>query len=1042
MPCHTLAFTRSLTRWAAAALLAASAAAPALAQCEQALAEARQKRLALPAAPALFPGFDDNLPGPLVVPDPAPGVALCYDAKSPPSPEVMAALDNAVRNSILRYYQTNRWSGSPGQPIALTYSFIPDGTMINRSGTIPSEQNSASVLFVRMDTLFANQGGRAAWIGLFQQCFDRWAELTGTSYTRVQFNGNAWDDGAAFLSSAGAAGLRGDIRIGAHPMDGSSGVLAYCYYPGQAAAGDIVLDSAENWSSTTNNFRFFRNILTHEHGHGLGLLHVCPTNGSKLMEPFLNTSFDGPQQDDIRGVMNFYGDAFEPNNTAAIATNLGNLSLGGSTHPSAVPNAPITNGSITAVDVNGDEDWFRVNLVTATTINVAALPLGLTYDNSQQFNNGACGSGNPFNSLTVADLAVQVRASNGTTVLATASGAGAGSPEVIQSLAMPAGQFYVRVFATNAPTQSQLYDLTISAGSIPAPTNDNCAGATPIGFGTYTGTTLGATQDGTSACAGNSTADVWYSFTPNCSGTLILDTCGSTYDTIISVHTGCPGSSGNQLGCNDDAGTDGGCSGTYQSYLAVPVVGGINYRVRVGGYGGAAGTFTLNVGFGPPANDDCSGAIAVSAGTTVGGQTCGATADGAASCGLSQGSPDVWYSYTPSCNHTLTLNLCGSNYDTVVSVFAGTCANKTEIACNDDTPLSCPSNMYASFLSTQVFAGVPYLIRVSGFAGSRGTYSMTIGAVQQANDTCVNAQTIYNGQYYGGTCGATPDGVAIGCGFNSNTTPDVWYSYTAGCTGNLVLSTCGSGFDTVIGVYTGSCGSLTAVGCDDDAGNNGICPGSVQSYLSVPVVSGATYLVRVTGYNGATGSFILTVSQQSNDFCEFAMNAPLGQTAFSTICSTRDGTDTCRSDATAGDVWFNHTASCTGTLWVSTCGSDYDTDITIYTGACGNLSQVLCNDDAGSRCGNGLNSFMAVPVTSGTSYKIRVSGYADYTGSGTLTLTCCRVDMNGDGTVNVQDFLAFLQFYSAADARADINGSGGVNVQDFLAFLQLYAQGC
>jgi hypothetical protein len=54
----------------------------------------------------------------------------------------------------------------------------------------------------------------------------------------------------------------------------------------------------------------------------------------------------------------------------------------------------------------------------------------------------------------------------------------------------------------------------------------------------------------------------------------------------------------------------------------------------------------------------------------------------------------------------------------------------------------------------------------------------------------------------------------------------------------------------------------------------------------------------------------------------------------------------------------------------------------------------------------------------------------------------CRADINGDGLVNVQDFLGFLQLFAAADPRADFDDSGAVNVSDFLAFLQAFAAGC
>jgi hypothetical protein len=67
-------------------------------------------------------------------------------------------------------------------------------------------------------------------------------------------------------------------------------------------------------------------MLMHEHGHGLGYSHVDPTVGVKLMEPFLNTGFDGPQQDDIRGFQLQYGDNYESNNTPGAATAIGPMS--------------------------------------------------------------------------------------------------------------------------------------------------------------------------------------------------------------------------------------------------------------------------------------------------------------------------------------------------------------------------------------------------------------------------------------------------------------------------------------------------------------------------------------------------------------------------------------------------------------------------------------------------------------------------------------------------------------------------------------------
>ena len=54
----------------------------------------------------------------------------------------------------------------------------------------------------------------------------------------------------------------------------------------------------------------------------------------------------------------------------------------------------------------------------------------------------------------------------------------------------------------------------------------------------------------------------------------------------------------------------------------------------------------------------------------------------------------------------------------------------------------------------------------------------------------------------------------------------------------------------------------------------------------------------------------------------------------------------------------------------------------------------------------------------------------------------CRVDINGDGSVNTQDVLRFLNLWVAEDEAADWDGSGGVDTRDFLAFLNEWVVGC
>jgi hypothetical protein len=72
----------------------------------------------------------------------------------------------------------------------------------------------------------------------------------------------------------------------------------------------------------------------------------------------------------------------------------------------------------------------------------------------------------------------------------------------------------------------------------------------------------------------------------------------------------------------------------------------------------------------------------------------------------------------------------------------------------------------------------------------------------------------------------------------------VWYRIR-GTGSPITIDTAGSGFDTVVAVYTGS--SFTEVACDDDVFFQGF-PFSVQAKVTFDTVAGATYLVQVGGF--------------------------------------------------------------------------------------------------------------------------------------------------------------------------------------------------
>jgi hypothetical protein len=276
------------------------------------------------------------------------------------------------------------------------------------------------------------------------------------------------------------------------------------------------------------------------------------------------------------------------------------------------------------------------------------------------------------------------------------------------------------ISANNATRAWDAQRITVTAA---APGNNTCSNAGSVfDGGVYSGSTSTATASGATASCGSSTSspDVWFSFTAPCSGTLRLDTCGSSYDTVLAVWSACGGT---ELACNDDSVF---CTNTLHSMLTVPVVQGTNYRIRVSGFGGATGNFTLRVNMLTPANNACTGAIAVGPGT-FNYNTCGASTTGPdepTACsffGYTHIENDVWYRYTANCTGKVTVSLCESNFDTKMAVYGGSCSNLgTPLACNDDW---CGLRSRVQFDAVR---GSQYLIRIGGFQGARGAGAMEI----------------------------------------------------------------------------------------------------------------------------------------------------------------------------------------------------------------------------------------------------------------------------------------------------------------------------
>jgi hypothetical protein len=201
-----------------------------------------------------------------------------------------------------------------------------------------------------------------------------------------------------------------------------------------------------------------------------------------------------------------------------------------------------------------------------------------------------------------------------------------------------------------------------------------------------------------------------------------------------------------------------------------------------------------------------------------------------------------------------------------------------------------------------------------------------------------------------------------------------WWSWTAPSTGTVTFSTINSDFDTYLSVFTGSAlNNLTLIGADDNSGGNN------TSRLTRSVTAGTTYQIAVDGYQANTGLINLNITAPPPANNNFANAIALtGATANSTG-SNHGATEEIGEPAQSGQinsVWWSWTAPSSGTFTIDTQGSNFDTWLSVFTGsAVNNLSLIRSDDDTGE----GFTSLINLNATAGTTYKIAVDGYSDYT---------------------------------------------------------------
>ena len=512
--------------------------------------------------------------------------------------------------------------------------------------------------------------------------------------------------------------------------------------------------------------------------------------------------------------------------------------------------------------------------------------------------------------------------------------------------------------------------LTVT--SPPAPANDECTGAvaltvnTDLACGTVTpGTVLGATASSTdaAACGGTEDDDVWYSFvaTATTHRISLLNVAGSTTDMYHSVWTGAD--------CGSLTLVAGSCSDPNTSNPTGLTIGQ-TYYVRVYTWTATTAqnsTFDICIGTppGPPANDECSGAVSLTVnpdfacGTVTAGTVQSATAsstDATACFGTED--DDVWYSFvaTATTHRISLLNIAGSSTDMFHSLWTGAdCGSLTLVpgTCSDDNT----SN------PTGLTVGQTYYVRVYTWTATTGqstTFNICIGTPPPppSNDNFATPIAVSCGNVYTGdtSAPATLDEDNAPDGFGADLdAPNLWYSFTGtGSAQSVTLDLCGSSYDTSVLVYTGTSGNLTLIAANDD--DNTCVSNTVNSKVTFTSDGVTTYYITVEGYNPTNvGAFTMNVTcaavnppAVNNQDCGTALNVNVNgsdtnsDNSFGTVNATQTA---CDLFGAIQDVWFSFVAPASGSVTaLLTPGTMTSLNYAIYSGACGALVAVgTCN---------------------------------------------------------------------------------------------------
>ncbi len=394
-------------------------------------------------------------------------------------------------------------------------------------------------------------------------------------------------------------------------------------------------------------------------------------------------------------------------------------------------------------------------------------------------------------------------------------------------------------------------------------------------------------------------------------------------------------------------------------------------------------------------NDICTDAATITCGTTYTGSTVGKGNDTPATCTTISGTGGgVWYKIAGN-NQQITVSTCGAgtNFDTKLRVYSGSCAALTCVTGNDD---ACATQSTVNF---DALVGTDYFILLHGYNASEGNYEMSVSCVPlpvQAAFTSNQAVTYVNTDvvFTDASIAANAWAWNFGAGANTATATTVGLhtiSYSTVGVKTITLNINGGTTGTFTTTrtiivlpnrptpYTIADGGNFEVNTSDFAAQNITGTNWVRGNSTTAgkngVVSGAN--AWVTGLTGDyannsnsnlyTPNFNFSAAGTYNLSFQTKHNFETGWDGMIVEYSTDKGANWLKlGAATTGAIWYNSTSS--GTLFgssvptMSNIVSDYTTKSLDISNLAGNTDVAFRvafrSDGSGQRVGAAIDDFV------------------------------------------------------------------------------------